>query len=297
MQIVQQFEEITEGWLKAKGVPDGDIDPSDGGLLTATDPRLSRDDVSAVAAMLAYIGTSPRTNTAISARLENILNAADAPADVHALALIVRYGRGTSIIGQAQSRASGLGAQLKSFDAKWPNSRAAIWLRLEYALALEGTHDMPAAAPQYEAVLAAPTSIVGESDQIRQLATLHLATLKKRTGDVAGAMALITQSSLSADQCSQFDVRPAATNASVSSADFPIEAMRWHFEGFARESFDIAADGHVTNVRTVLAYPPFIFEKATEKAVGRFRFLPPIIDGAPAGCSGQGQTINYRLPG
>ena len=92
------------------------------------------------------------------------------------------------------------------------------------------------------------------------------------------------------------NVEPVPTNLGVVAGDFPSEAQRWNFEGFARAAFDISSDGHVVNARTVLAYPPFIFDEAAEKAVSRFRFLPPNLAGAPASCAGQTLNINFRLP-
>jgi outer membrane biosynthesis protein TonB len=91
-----------------------------------------------------------------------------------------------------------------------------------------------------------------------------------------------------------FDVRPVATNRSVSTADFPNEALRWGFDGFVREAFDIDAAGRVQNARTILAYPPFVFGTAAEKTVAHFRYLAPVVDGGAAGCEGHALNLNYR---
>jgi outer membrane biosynthesis protein TonB len=56
----------------------------------------------------------------------------------------------------------------------------------------------------------------------------------------------------------------------TGSSQFPDEALRWKFEGYVQEAFDIADDGRVTNVRTVVSYPPFVFGPSTERAVRSF---------------------------
>jgi len=95
-------------------------------------------------------------------------------------------------------------------------------------------------------------------------------------------------------QCLLFDVRPVPTDTKTSSDDFPDEALRWGFDGYMREAFDIDADGRVGNVRTIVAYPPFVFRSAAEKAVARFRYLAPVVNGTAAGCDGHAIAVNFR---
>jgi outer membrane biosynthesis protein TonB len=121
-----------------------------------------------------------------------------------------------------------------------------------------------------------------------------LAALQRIAGDAAGADTIVKTAGLTRAQCMLFDVRPVATDRSVSSTDFPDEAMRWGFDGFVRESFDIDATGHVENVRTIVAYPPFVFRSGAERTVARFRYLAPVVDGAAAGCDGHQIIVKYQ---
>ena len=63
-----------------------------------------------------------------------------------------------------------------------------------------------------------------------------------------------------------------------------------------REAFDIVADGSVQDVRTVIAYPPFVFGPATEKAVRQFTYLPPTLNGSTLGCTGQTLNVRFLIP-
>ena len=72
--------------------------------------------------------------------------------------------------------------------------------------------------------------------------------------------------------------------------------MRWRFEGYVLEDFDISDDGRVANPRTIVAYPPLVFAKSTEQAGKSFRYVPPRIGDASVGCMGQTQGVSYRIP-
>jgi tetratricopeptide (TPR) repeat protein len=229
--------------------------------------------------------------------LDRLLDAYAAPADVRAYLIYDHHsGKNNNSVAQAKGRAAYLKTRLPDFESRWPGSRAAAWLRLEYAMALENGRDLDAAKPELERLIALPEGVIGSSDPIRIVATLHLSALTNHSGDKVGAEQLLVKSGLSAEQCSLVDVQPAAANAGFFSSDFPFEALRWHFEGYVREDYDITADGRVANLRTVLAYPPFIFEAGTERTIAKFKYIPPVINGQPVGCLGKTQNINFQIP-
>jgi len=122
---------------------------------------------------------------------------------------------------------------------------------------------------------------------------LHLAALQRRAGDIAGADTKVKAAGITNAQCMLFDVRPVVTDNSQYYGDFPDDALRWGFDGYVRETFDIDADGHVKNARTVLAYPPFVFRSGAEDAISHRRYLAPVIDGASVGCDGHTTSIRY----
>lgn len=97
---------------------------------------------------------------------------------------------------------------------------------------------------------------------LRVGALVRLASLEQAAGNEAAASAAFAQSGLSARQCALVDSAPQMVSNGASSSSFPMEAMRWGFEGWTSSQFDVAADGKVVNQRIVVAYPPFVFSQA-----------------------------------
>ncbi|HVQ09685.1 MAG TPA: hypothetical protein VMS43_14745 [Allosphingosinicella sp.] len=77
--------------------------------------------------------------------------------------------------------------------------------------------------------------------------------------------------------------------------DFPNDALRWGFEGWAVNEMSIAPDGVVAGSRTIVAYPPFIFGDATAEVSRRARYQPVYVpDGRP--CVGDIYRVTFLLP-
>ncbi|MEG3176119.1 energy transducer TonB [Sphingomonas sp. RB3P16] len=239
-----------------------------------------------------------RAVAAAGATLNAVLIAANAPIDVRAYAIYLaaapQSARG--VRGYQAARGRSLATAAHALDNVAGAEHARAWLQTEYGLALEASYALAPAKTALQAVAALPLSTLPADDPIRSLAVLHLALIDKRSGAPAVADQRISDAGIDAEQCSLLDVRPVARNADISSSTFPEEALRWHFEGTVREAFDIAADGRVQNVRTVLSYPPFVFGPATERAVGQFRYLPPTLGNQVLGCVGQTVNVSYKMP-
>jgi hypothetical protein len=196
---------------------------------------------------------------------------------------------------EARLEAQNLEKLRPKFQQQFPNDPAVNWLLISEALSLEDSGDFVAAQPLLQTLLASLTNPDSAGDPIRRVALLHQAIVLERSGNAAAARDSLERSGLDKAQCSLFDTHPVPTNVSVSSSDFPREAQRWGFEGYVQEAFDIADDGRVKNVRTVVAYPPYIFEDSSESAVKQFRFAPPRLGGNVIGCEGQQETVNFRI--
>lgn len=239
-----------------------------------------------------------RAVAAAGATLNAALVAANAPLDVRAYAIYLAATpqgvRGARSYQAAHAR--NLAAAVQAVDHIAGADHARAWLQAEYGLALEASYALAPAKTALQAVAALPLGTLPADDPIRSLAVLHLALIDKRSGAPALADQRLADAGIDAEQCSLLDVRPVARNTDISSSTFPAEALRWRFEGTVREAFDIAADGRVQNVRTVLSYPPFVFGPATERAVGQFRYLPPTLGNQVLGCVGQTVNVSYRLP-
>ena len=281
-------------WLVSRGV---DFAPDEAtGFVSADDTRLDRDDVAAVPALLGRLGRSSKGED-VAPRLLRILDAQHAPASAFALVLWKQSqaAGGSSLRAGGHHRAEVLAAGLSTLRQRFPTDPAIVWLELEEALAREQAAEFNVAGPLLRNVLATPEAILAADAPIRRVALLHASIVARMTGDTAGEQAKLAASGLNADQCLLFDTRPIPASLSIASAEFPAEAMRWRFEGYVREDFDISDNGRVANPRTIVAYPPLVFAKSAEAAVTAFRYVPPRIGGAAVGCTGETQGVSYRI--
>lgn len=294
IDIADAFRISTEAWLAGKGVTVALDDPTARPIAAGDGARMA-----AIANdLLALKGRDEEAAAAAAQTLPDRLAKASAPADVMAYAAYKAIRPRTS--GSRSSYYAAVATRfapiVATFEARPDAGRATAWLRTEYALALESSGAIGKAPPILRAVVETSPAILPADDPVRSVATLHLAMLDKRAGDAAGAEARLAAAGMDAEQCSLLNVRPVARNTSLSSGIFPAAALRWGFEGYVREAFDIAADGHVEDVRTIVAYPPFIFGPATEKAMTGFRYLPPTLGDQAVGCVGQTHGVRFSIP-
>jgi tetratricopeptide (TPR) repeat protein len=297
LPLAEPFQHATHAWLASHGA-DGDLGgedsppaslattPTDGGDLNST-PALFR--------ALAHASRDDR-RLAIGEQLDNMLRQNGAPPEVRALAASMAADGGASWGWRNwyRRRAAALGAVLPRFDAMDGGARSAAWLRTEMAINLETAGDFSAARAPLEAVVGLPVSALSEDDPIRQVAILHLSLLDKKAGNPGAAQARLSAAGLTGAKCDLLDVHPVQTGGSVLSSDVTNDVALWQFDGWVRESFDIAADGAVKDVRTVIAYPPLVYDDATRQGVSRFRYLAPSYNGQALGCNGQTYDVNFR---
>lgn len=147
----------------------------------------------------------------------------------------------------------------------------------------------------YERIVATPETALDAADPIRIAALIKLANVAARAKDFATAESALAATGLAPEQCALVDTRPAAVNARISGQQFPNEALQWGSEGLNYVGYDIRADGSTTNVRTVIAIPPFAFEKATDEAVSRFKYQPVFRPGNEIGCAGAIQPVRFGI--
>ena len=283
-------------WLRGRNleIAGGDLDA----FVVSDDARLARDDVTAIPALLGRI-TRAHDFTVLP-RLRRILDANAAPPSAYALLLFAEahagVARHSGIQGARRVVAAQLAATVPPFRARYPDDPATAWLMLEWALALEDGGDFRAAQPILQSVLGLPPAALPPTAPVRRVALLHAALVANKLGDATAARTSLAGSGFTAEQCSLVDTHPVPSSVAIGSNQFPLEAMRWGFEGFARVAYDIGDDGRVDHVRIILAYPPFVFAPSTEQAISRFRYVPPTLDGRSVGCAGKVQTVQYRLP-
>lgn len=128
-------------------------------------------------------------------------------------------------------------------------------------------------------------------------ALIRLASLEHADGRGDAARAAFARSGLAADQCALVDKSPKMLNSGASSSDFPMEAIRWGFEGWVSTEYDIGADGRTQGVRAVLSYPPFVFSPAGEGIIRSARFEKTFRPDGGLGCGAQGSQVRFQIPG
>jgi TonB family protein len=174
------------------------------------------------------------------------------------------------------------------------DTRTGMAARLLLANYLTMTGANAKAQPLYQAVAAAPESLLPANDPMRLQALLYMADMAARKGDLASASDAISATGLAPEQCALIDVRPQRINGTVSEQSFPAMAKSWGSSGYVKTGFDISTDGRPQNVRTVISSPPFIFGPETEKAIAKFRYSPVFRPGNTVGCSAQTQSVRFR---
>jgi tetratricopeptide (TPR) repeat protein len=134
-----------------------------------------------------------------------------------------------------------------------------------------------------------------KQDAVRAAGLVRIASLELAIGRPDAARAAFDASGLSADQCALLDRAPRMNQSGASNTDFPQEALKWGFEGWAHQEFDIDAKGRSKNVRTIVAYPPFVFGKAASDVIETSKFDVSFRPGGGLGCGGLNLPVNFQV--
>ena len=136
---------------------------------------------------------------------------------------------------------------------------------------------------------------LGAESPLRQVALLRLASLSAAAGHRDEAEALFARTGLGEEQCALIGDIPRLRYEGGDSY-YPKEALSMGFEGWAREEFDIAANGHTVEPRTVIAYPPFVFVASATAMARVFRYDPSFRPTGKLACSARAETIKFQIP-
>lgn len=131
-----------------------------------------------------------------------------------------------------------------------------------------------------------------KNDPFRVGALIRIANLDYAAGDVGSARTRFEQSGLTAQQCALADTKPIQTRA-VGKYSFPEEAWRWGLGGWAVTEFDISAEGLPLNIRTIAAFPPFVFGADAESRIKIARYQQTYRPGSERGCVADNFNVNY----
>jgi tetratricopeptide (TPR) repeat protein len=135
-----------------------------------------------------------------------------------------------------------------------------------------------------------------DKDPLRIAALVRIADLQARKGAFDAAQAAYDKTGLDAAQCALIGPPPRMTSTGANSSDFPMEAIRWGFEGWVRFETDIDAKGRTLNQRAVIAYPPFVFREAALGVAKGVRYTQSFRPAGEKACTGMQQVVNFRIP-
>ncbi|WP_164156612.1 energy transducer TonB [Sandarakinorhabdus rubra] len=238
-------------------------------------PRL----LGVLGALMGNTAVGPREAARLGERLASLAEARQAPI------LLVWLGRnaasGRRTLGSAERR------KLIDLAETRGEGRLADYLRLQSVADDSGK--------QAEALLQAIIARRADGDPLRTQALLRLSDLAFARGDEAAAASALASTGLSPQQCSLVDVRPLGSSSNVfSSADFPVESLSWGLSSLMQVSYDIRPSGETTNVRVILARPPFVFSDAVVRRIQKWRFKPVMRGTETVGCVGRTQGVRFN---
>jgi len=278
-------------WLRLAATDTGPAGESEARKAERLRAELARrantpDDV-AILPILLGLAESPTTTFKESrdlyARADRIAAAAKAPAAVRTY-FAIRMGAPDSYRRRDMDLYIAALDRLLQSPAVAEDARSAATLRL--IIAQQKAYREPLVASK------ALEEITGDGrldahDPLRVGALLQLASIKARQKDLESARRYFNLTGLTAQQCALVDAQPIRVKGEASEADYPIEAREWGLSGWARTEFDVTSDGATQNVRTVAAYPPFVFGKPIEHVAQRMKFTQSFRPDGGLGCGGQ----------
>jgi tetratricopeptide (TPR) repeat protein len=137
---------------------------------------------------------------------------------------------------------------------------------------------------------------LGEHHPLRQFAQLRLANDIARKGDLAQAQSYFAATGLTQEQCALIGPKPALTNSGNGSA-FPLEALRYGFEGWVQIEFDISAKGRAVDSRALVSYPPFIFTKSATVSADNVQYQSSYRPSGGQACAANLEMVRFTIPG
>lgn len=209
-------------------------------------------------------------------------------------------------------------ASLDAFDASVPVKERAVRyrgllnaaaerpvihgdMRAQAALALLSVEtfssDVKAERTQAEAVFRriADNPALAPDDALRTGGRVRLANLLSNTDRADEARRVYADVGLPDGRCPILDAERAMQRSGADSGDFPMAAMNWGFEGWATTESVIGAD-RASAVRTLIAYPPFVFGEAAQGVARSMRYRASYRPASEAACGGQTVSVRFALP-
>jgi hypothetical protein len=297
--LTAPLEEASAAWLATKGQGDAPWDGrSDAVALplqrAALDRATSARDTPAALRALAALGSNSvlpdKERAPLIDRAIVLADTAGAPVLVRTLLAIRRVGARSD---NARDNRTGLRALLAD-PATAADPLSAATLRL--LIAVPGYRaSAPGDAP---ALLTAVIDTPGlpARHPLKVNAMLQQANALSARGDLSGARAMFDRTGLTEEQCAMIGLTPIMRRAGGGPGDYPMAAVRMGFEGWVQSEFDVAANGTPLRPRTIVAYPPFVFNEAADGVARGSRYSSSFRPEGGVACVANRVPIRFNLP-
>ena len=161
-----------------------------------------------------------------------------------------------------------------------PNVVVDIWQNIEELPIIEKSPKL--IKPEIKPL---PQNIVPLIDEQPDSASL----LGKYVPDVGlGPIALLAQTQLGMDDGS---LRPLVR----MEPKYPAEAARAGIEGWVKLMFSIDISGQVSDIEVLDAQPPRVFDREAKRALAKWKYKPPMVNGTPQPQSGMQVVLDFKL--
>ncbi len=133
------------------------------------------------------------------------------------------------------------------------------------------------------------------ANPLRQNAHLMLSSYYKRKNDDVKAKEYYEKTGLNSGQCALMSDAPKKTKNIVKYSDYPDSAKYYGIEGWTVYELDVSTDGRPVNIRSTIAYPPFVFSERQIPSIQQYRFAPSYRPEGDIACTSLSTSINYSL--
>jgi tetratricopeptide (TPR) repeat protein len=295
-----QLERTAGDWFNAKGVRPPAA-KSDAGRAAELRPRLAAANAATPErlAMLWQLGRNAtverRLQLDYEAEAMKLARTLDAPKALRFLIALDHAAtwadeNSASWRGEGAKRVEAYRAVLADADFADPLMQAILHLQIAQAAGIAGQRDEERAALT---ALAQDTRL-SDKDPLKVAALVQLANIYAASKREEDAAAMYKRTGLSAQQCALVDGGPVLLDAGTGT--FPEEAFNWGFEGWTSLEYDVAADGTARNARTVAAFPPQVFAKASQQIARTVRYRVSYRPEGDLACTAMSRKVRYSIP-
>jgi SAM-dependent methyltransferase len=298
--LMNEFQQAAADWLAAQGAPmqlEGASAERAVLLRQQLDALPAGDRSARRLAIVAELAGNPivpaetaRDHAAEAVALARALNA-PAPA-LFAFAVrdaVASVPRSASSRGHAGRVATAYKALLDRPEFAEPRIRATIQTMMAGALASAGRRDEEMAALRQ----VADDSSLADRDPLKVAALIAFANAHAARKDMAAASAAYARTGLSARQCALLDNGPVLSASGHGT--FPQDVLNWGFDGWTLLEYDVAADGRTRGSRAVAAFPPRLFNQATESLARTVRYRVSYRPEGDLACTAMQRRVRFRF--